>query len=158
MEHLKPMPPSQPEVRRATVRDAGALAPLFDDYRRFFTQRGDLETSLRFLRERLERGESVVPAAFVDGAPAGFAQLYPLFSSWYARRQWFLSDLYVAPEFRTRGIGKRLVAACAEFARGDGARAILVELPYSQPHLTAFYGALGFEKDAVFELYRLVVD
>lgn len=152
------MPPPQPEIRPAAARDADALAPLFDDYRRFFTHADDMETSRRFLRERLERGESVVLAAFEGTVPAGFAQLYPLFSSWYARRQWFLSDLYVAPEFRTRGIGKRLVAACGEFAARDGARAILVELPYSQPHLSAFYGALGFEKDAVFELYRLILN
>lgn len=144
-------------IRRATAHDADALAPLFDEYRRFFTKADDLERSRTFLRERLERDESVVLAAFEGTTPAGFTQLYPLFSSWYARRQWFLSDLFVQPEFRERGIGKRLVAACADFARGGGARAVLVELPYSEPHLTAFYGALGFEKDAVFELYRYVI-
>lgn len=149
--------PTELEIRPATAQDADALAPLFDDYRRFFTQTEDLETSRTFLRERLERGESVVLAAFDGAAAAGFLQLYPLFSSWYARRQWFLSDLYVAPEYRTRGVGKRLVETCAGFARRDGARAILVELPFSEPHLAEFYGALGFEKDAVFELYRLVL-
>jgi GNAT superfamily N-acetyltransferase len=134
------------------------LVPLFDTYRRFFTGVPDLDNSRRFLVERLERSDSVVFGAFAGDEAAGFLQLYPLFSSWYARRQWFLSDLYVDDAYRKRGIGKRLVAAAAEFARVGGSRAILVELPYSEPHLVAFYGDLGFAKDSVFELYRLVLD
>jgi ribosomal protein S18 acetylase RimI-like enzyme len=144
-------------IRRATAADTAAIAPLFDDYRRFFTRAPDLDVSTRFLRERLEREESVVFAAFDGTEAAGFLQLYPLFSSWYARRQWFLSDLYVAEAFRERRIGKRLVEASADYAKQTHSRAILVELPYSEPHLARFYGELGFAKDAVFELYRLVL-
>jgi len=142
-------------VRTASLKDLEAIAPLFDAYRRFFTQKPDLETSRRFLGERLERGESVVLAAFERDEAAGFLQLYPLFSSWYCKRQWFLSDLYVDERFRKRGIGKRLVSACIDYAKRSGARAILVELPFSEPHLVKFYGELGFAKDDVFELYRL---
>ncbi|HEY1977964.1 MAG TPA: GNAT family N-acetyltransferase [Candidatus Baltobacteraceae bacterium] len=143
-------------VRTATPEDLDAIAPLFDAYRQFFTEKPDLETSRRFLGERLERGESVVLAAFEREQATGFLQLYPLFSSWYCKRQWFLSDLYVDERFRERGIGKHLVSACVDYAKRSGARAILVELPFSEPHLVKFYGELGFAKDDVFELYRLV--
>jgi ribosomal protein S18 acetylase RimI-like enzyme len=145
-------------IRTAVPADLDAIAPLFDAYRQFFTGGPNLEVSRRFLGERLERQESIVLAAYDGKTAAGFLQLYPLFSSWYARRQWFLSDLYVAEAFRGRGTGKRLVAACVDFAKQTGSRAILVELPYSEPHLTAFYGELGFTKDAVFELYRLALE
>ena len=143
-------------VRSATSADVTAIAPLFDAYREFFTKKPDLAVSSEFLAQRLERGESVVLAAFDGGSVAGFLQLYPLFSSWYARRQWFLSDLFVDPVFRDRGIGKRLVEAAIEYAQQTQSRAILVELPFSEPHLTRFYAQLGFEKDAVFELYRRI--
>ena len=143
-------------VRTATLADVDAIAPLFDAYRRFFTEKPDLEVSRRFLAERLERGESVVLAAYEREEAAGFLQLYPLFSSWYCKRQWFLSDLYVDEGFRERGVGKHLVSACIDYAKRGGARAILVELPFSEPHLVKFYGELGFAKDDVFELYRLV--
>lgn len=145
-------------VRTATPDDLDAIAPLFDAYRRFFTEKPDLEVSRQFLGERLERGESVVLAAFDHDEAAGFLQLYPLFSSWYCKRQWFLSDLYVEERFRERGVGKHLVSACIDFAKRSGARAILVELPFSEPHLVEFYGKLGFTKDAVFDLYRLVTE
>jgi GNAT superfamily N-acetyltransferase len=141
-------------VRTAALGDLDAIAPLFDAYRRFFTEKPDPENSRRFLGERLERRESVVLAAFEGGEAAGFLQLYPLFSSWYCQRQWFLSDLYVGERFRERGIGKRLVSACIDYAKRTGARAILVELPFSEPHLVRFYGDLGFAKDGVFDLYR----
>lgn len=145
-------------VRTASLADLDAIAPLFDAYRRFFTQKPDLETSRRFLAERLERGESVVLAAYEREEAAGFLQLYPLFSSWYCKRQWFLSDLYVDERFRERGIGRHLVCASIDYAKRGGARAILVELPFSEPHLVEFYGKLGFAKDAVFDLYRLIAE
>ena len=95
----------------------------------------------------------------VDGAAiVGFLQLYPLFSSWYCKRQWFLSDLYVDEAARKRGVGSRLVRACIDFAERGGARAILVELPFSEPHLVRFYAEQGFAKDDVFELYRRKTD
>jgi ribosomal protein S18 acetylase RimI-like enzyme len=145
-------------IRTATTGDLDAIAPLFDAYREFFTKAPDLAVSRRFLAERLERGESAVLAAFDGTSAAGFLQLYPLFSSWYAKRQWFLSDLYVDAAFRERGIGKRLVEAAIELASQTDSRAILVELPFSEPHLTRFYSQLGFDRDAVFELYRKSIE
>lgn len=145
-------------IRTALPSDAACIAPLFDLYRQFFTGRADIETSRRFLAERLERNESVVVAAFEDEAAVGFLQLYPLFSSWYAKRQWFLSDLYVVGSHRKRGIGRRLVCSGIDVARSDGSRSILVEIPLSQPHLIAFYISLGFAKDEVFELYRVKLE
>ncbi len=145
-------------VRSASLDDLDAIVPLFDAYREFFTKAPDLDVSRRFLHERLERRESIVLAAFEGPAATGFLQLYPLFSSWYAKRQWFLSDLYVDTAFRERGVGKRLVRAAIDFSKHSGSRAIMVELPFSEPHLTRFYTQLGFDKDAVFELYRFVVE
>ncbi|MBV8375001.1 MAG: GNAT family N-acetyltransferase [Candidatus Eremiobacteraeota bacterium] len=141
-------------IRTAEARDIEDLAPLFDAYRSFFTKGQDLAVSRAFLIERIMRNESVVLAAFEETVCAGFLQLYPLFSSWYCKRQWFLSDLYVEPRFRGRGVGKRLVRACLDFAGKTAARAVLVELPLSEPHLVRFYEQLGFAKDGVFDLYR----
>jgi ribosomal protein S18 acetylase RimI-like enzyme len=144
-------------IRTAAIGDLDGLVPLFDAYRTFFTKRPDLEVSRTFLSARIEREESVILAAFEDKACSGFLQLYPLFSSWYCRRQWFLSDLYVEPRFRERGVGKRLVRACLDYADKTDARAVLVELPLSEPHLVRFYERLGFSKDGVFDLYRAAV-
>ena len=77
-------------TRRATLDDLDALAPLFADYRTFYSMTPDLDTARRFLHERLSRGESVVFLAELDGRPAGFTQLYPMFSSVRAQRTFIL--------------------------------------------------------------------
>ncbi len=100
--------------------------------------------------------ESVIfVARDADGA-VGFIQLYPLWSSWYCRRIWFLSDLYVKESARKRGIGARLVERVIEHARETNAVSVMVELPRREPHLEAFYHRLGFGRDEVFELARYV--
>jgi len=141
-------------ISRATRSDVDAIVPLFDAYRAFFTGGDRDEESRNFLDERLSRDESVVFVARTDERTVGFIQLYPLWSSWYCRRIWFLSDLYVAESARKRGVGGRLVERAIQYARETNAASIMVELPRSEPHLAEFYGRLGFERDPIFELAR----
>ena len=141
-------------VERASASDAAEIAPLFDAYRRFFTGRDERVRSGTFLDERLRRDESVVFVARLDGAVCGFVQLYPLWSSWYCGRIWFLSDLYVAETARRLGAGARLVERIKAFAAETDASSVLVELPMREPHLRGFYARLGFHEDEVFALAR----
>ena len=68
-------------IRRATPDDLDAVAALFDAYRRFYGQPGDVPRAHAFLAERIGRDESVVLLAEDAGTTLGFTQLYPLFSS-----------------------------------------------------------------------------
>jgi ribosomal protein S18 acetylase RimI-like enzyme len=133
-------------TRLATLDDLDALAPLFADYRVFYSQTRDLDTSLRFLHERLSRGESAVILAFLDGddTPVGFTQLYPMFSSVRAARTYILNDLYVAEHARRRGVGEALLSAAADFGRSRGA--IRLELETTPDNLKAqsLYRAQGW--------------
>ncbi|MBV8196846.1 MAG: GNAT family N-acetyltransferase [Candidatus Eremiobacteraeota bacterium] len=141
-------------VSRATEDDAAAVAPLFHAYREFFAGPQDAAASTRFLAERLLRGDSVVFVARSAGRAVGFIQLYPLWSSWYCERIWFLSDLYVEESARKSGVGARLVTRVIEHARETHARSIMVELPRREPHLREFYARRGFKRDEIFELAR----
>ena len=47
----------------------------------FYRQDSDLEGAKVFLRNRMERKESVIFVAVEDGEYIGFTQLYPSFSS-----------------------------------------------------------------------------
>lgn len=139
---------------RATAEDADTVAPLFDAYRAFFTGKSDEAGSLAFVQERLKNLDSAIFLATGDGSACGFVQLYPLFSSWYARRIWFLSDLYVKPESRGKGIATGLVQHVKQFANETKAGSVMVELPKAEPHLYRFYDAMGFHLDTVFDLAR----
>jgi GNAT superfamily N-acetyltransferase len=141
-------------IERAVSGDLSELVPLFDAYRRFFAGHADASESHGFLAQRFERRDSVVFTARAGDALVGFVQLYPLWSSWYCRRIWFLSDLYVSEASRGLGIGRRLVERAVEYARETAASSVMVELPHREPHLARFYAELGFHKDAVFDLAR----
>jgi GNAT superfamily N-acetyltransferase len=143
-------------IRPATPADVDQLVPLFDAYRTFFAG-GTPAGSRAFLAERLGAGEGVFFLAFEGERATGFLTLYPLFSSWYATRIWFLSDLYVHEAFRKAGIGKRLVEAAKRFAHENGSRSIMVEIPHREPHLVTFYEELQFMRDRDFNLHRYYV-
>jgi GNAT superfamily N-acetyltransferase len=138
----------------AGLEDLADLVPLFDAYRAFFAGSHDAAESKRFLAERLGCKDSVVFLARSGERAEGFIQLYPLWSSWYCRRIWFLSDLYVRELSRKRGLGRRLVESALAHARATNASSVMVELPHREPHLRAFYAGLGFHQDEVFDLAR----
>lgn len=144
-------------IRRATTADLPALAPLFDAYRRFYGQPGDLARADAFLRERLQRDESVVLLAERDGAAAGFTQLYPMFSSVRTARLWILNDLFVAEHARRAGLARALLDAAAAFARETGARGIMLETSQDNLPARALYRAAGWNEDAS-QWYSLAFD
>ena len=61
-------------IRRATIEDAEAIAPLFDLYCRFYEQPSDPALARRFIGERLQQGESVIFLAEAQAAKAAAAQ------------------------------------------------------------------------------------
>ena len=108
-------------VRQATLADLDALAALFDAYRRFQGRPADLAAARDFLRSRFEHEESIVFIAEVGGVPAGFAQLYPSFSSVALRRVYILNDLFVDASARRRHVASRLLEAVEAYAWSFGA-------------------------------------
>jgi ribosomal protein S18 acetylase RimI-like enzyme len=136
-----------PSIRRAGLGDLDQLVPLFDAYRRFYQQPGDLPRARDFLRERLQRDESVILLAVQDGAAVGFTQLYPMFSSVRTARIWILNDLYVAGQARRSGAARGLLDAAARFAREEGAARLMLETGRDNAPARALYRALGWSED-----------
>lgn len=145
-------------IRRATTVDLDALAPLFDRYRQFYGQHDDSAASHAFIAQRLQRNESVVLLASLDGAAAGFTQLYPSFSSVRAARVWVLNDLYVEASARRRGVAQALLAAAAEFARGDGAIRLVLETAPDNHAAQTLYETHGWQRYDDTLRYQLELD
>ena len=134
-------------LRRATLDDLDSVAPLFDAYRRFYHQAGDVTRARDFLHERLSRGESAVLVAELDGRIAGFTQLYPMFSSVRTARLWVLNDLYVEESARRHGLARALLDAAADFAREQGATGLMLETSRDNEPARALYRAAGWSED-----------
>jgi len=94
--------------------------------------------------------------AFADGqAPAGFAIFFTNYSTFLAKPGIYLEDLFVRPEFRSRGIGKALLLHLARLAnqRGCG-RLEWAVLDWNQPAID-FYESLGAERKKDWTICRL---
>ncbi len=135
-------------IRRADEGQLDAVAPLFDAYRQFYGQPGDLRRARDFLAERMHSGESVVLLAERDGRATGFVQLFPMFSSLRTARVWVLNDLFVDAEARRSGVGRALMQAAADFARQDGASRMVLETSQDNDAARALYRAVGWEEES----------
>lgn len=146
------------QVRQATTADIEALIPLFEWYRQFYKRASDLDGARAFLTERLERGESVIFLALLDdGTPAGFTQLYPIFSSTAMQRRWLLNDLFVAPEARKAGVGRALLTRAQTHAQESHARGLMLQTAVDNIPAQRLYESLGWERDNDFYVYNLSV-
>jgi len=134
-------------IKRATVEDLDAVAPLFDAYRGFYGQASDLPRARDWLKARMQASESVVLLAEADGKALGFVQLYPMFSSVGTARTWILNDLYVDAAARRGGVARTLLDAAAGFARDDGARSIVLETTRDNTPARALYRNAGWNED-----------
>jgi ribosomal protein S18 acetylase RimI-like enzyme len=143
------------DIRRATPADLDLVAPLFDAYRQFYACSPDPDLARRFLGDRLERGESVVFVAVADGEGVGFVQLYPTFTSIGARRAWILNDLFVAPEARRQGVGRRLMDAARQMAEEMGAAWLELATAKDNDRAQALYRSCGYNKDEVYDRFKL---
>ncbi|KAJ2811258.1 acetyltransferase [Coemansia furcata] len=75
--------------------------------------------------------------------PAGFALYFYNFSTWLGRPGLYLEDLFVCPEFRSLGIGKRLLVQLAQVAKDrECGRFEWVVLDWNEPAIQ-FYLRLG---------------
>ncbi len=141
-------------VRQAVLADLEALASLFDQYRRFQGQPGNLPAASAFLRDRFDHGESVLFIAFDGETPVGFAQLYPSFSSVTLSRVYILNDLYVAEAGRRRGVASALLAALEAYAWTFGAARVTLNVARDNTSAQALYQSQGWSQDQQFHMFH----
>jgi GNAT superfamily N-acetyltransferase len=142
-------------VRKATIHDLEAIAPLFDAYRQFYKQPSDPATATRFLAERIRHSESTILVAIDDGEVLGFVQLYPSFSSVSAARIYILNDLFVTAEARTRGVARTLLRSAAGFAKAAGAVRMTLQTELTNAPARALYDSEGWRLQTEYANYDL---
>ena len=100
------------------------------------------------------QGPCVVFLADATGAPAGFTQLYPSFSSVSLARTFILNDLFVVPSARRTGVGSELLRAATEYARSLGAVRVTLNTDIGNTTAQAVYEARGWKRDREYFVYH----
>ena len=144
------------EIARASIRDLDDLVPLFDGYRRFYGQRSDLIAARAYLRDRIERDESVICLAYTHPREAaGFTQLYPSFSSVSLKPLWILNDLFVRSDVRRGGVARSLLERARVHALEARAKGLTLSTGVSNKAAQALYESCGWQRDDEFFQYHL---
>jgi ribosomal protein S18 acetylase RimI-like enzyme len=147
------------KIVKAEEKDLEELGRLFNLYRIFYEEEDDLEKASRYILERFNHGDSeIFVAQEGNDELTGFVQLYPSFCSVSAVPILILYDLYVDSSHRGKGIGRLLMSAARDFAKGNGFKRLELSTAKDNHIGQSLYESLGYELDEEFLRYSLDVD
>lgn len=132
-------------IRAATERDCVTIYSFIQElaeYERLLDQVTGTEDDVRssFFGPG-SRVEAVL--ALVHDVPVGFAVFFHNYSTFLCRPGLYIEDLYVRPEYRGRGFGRRLLSHLAGVARNRGCgRMEWAVLDWNSPAI-GFYETIG---------------
>ncbi len=133
-------------IRQAGAGDAGIIHAMVQALARDLDHVGDVKSSAEDQARFGPAGSAVFDALIAEqgGQPVGLCIYFLTYSSWRGRPGVFVLDLYVAPQARAQGLGRRLLANAAQRGRAQGADYLHLAVHDSNPQARAFYDRLGF--------------
>ncbi|MEM6804374.1 MAG: GNAT family N-acetyltransferase [Bacteroidota bacterium] len=145
------------EIKKAGISDLDLIVPLFDAYRQFYKQESDPKKVRAFLHTRIQKEESVILLAVMEGQEMvmGFTQLYPSFSSVSMQRLWILNDLFVDKKHRKKGVATALMNTARQLAEDTRSKGLVLETGKENTQAQALYEKLGYIKEEDYFVYNL---
>lgn len=145
------------EIRDATNVDIPIILQLIRDLATYERAPDDVVATEEGLREVLFGPEpsAKVVIAFENTTAVGFAVYFFNFSTWLGRPGLYLEDLFVKPEMRGRGYGRKLLVHLAKIARDRGCgRMEWAVLDWNEPAI-GFYKTIGARPLEDWRIFRL---
>jgi GNAT superfamily N-acetyltransferase len=144
-------------IRPATVRDVPTILGFIRDLAKYEHLEHQVAATEATLRDTLfgARPYAEVVFACLSGEPVGFALFFHNFSTFLGRPGIYLEDLYVRPEARRHGLGRRLLTwlAALTVERRCG-RLDWSVLDWNEPSIR-FYRSLGAVPMDEWKIFRL---
>jgi GNAT superfamily N-acetyltransferase len=149
--------PDRLALRRATVDDVPTILELIRGIAEYERLSHEVEATEALLRTHGFGPRPIFEAilAEVDGRALGFALYFFTFSTFKARPTLYLEDLFVRPESRGRGIGRRLLVQLARIAvERDCGRMEWSVLNWNTPARDFYFklGAVAMDEWTVFRM------
>jgi ribosomal protein S18 acetylase RimI-like enzyme len=132
-------------VRRATPGDAESVARLLHDFQEEFDEPSPGVEALQDRYADLIRNRDMIVLLVGEG-PDGFAQIRfrPWVYSAGPNAHSYLEELYVVPRLRGNGLGRALLEAAMDTARGEGAGFMELGTAESDTAARSLYESAGF--------------
>jgi ribosomal protein S18 acetylase RimI-like enzyme len=139
--------------------DVADLLPLIAEYQRFYGVPTPDESRNRvfFARFLGTSDAGCILGARRDGQLVGYACLYFAMSSVEAEDIVVLNDLYVVPDARGGGVGRRLIEATTTVARARDVGRVRWSTAIDNRRAQRLYEQMGAERTTWFE-YEVVID
>ena len=145
---------SRVQIRAARPPDVPLLLPLIEQYWRFehidgFDPARITPVLTRVLSD-MRLGRAWI--AYDGDVAAGYLLGVFVFSLEYQGLTAIIDELFVLPDHRSLGLGRRLLEVAETQFRGQGCTSVSLELGRANVIARAFYASLGYEHRAGFEL------
>ncbi len=136
----------QISLRPATAGDAEIIHRMISDLADYLQLEDHLESCPDDFRRHLSGNPPAVHGVIAecDGEAVGLSLFFPSFSSWRGARGVYIQDLYVAPDVRASGLGKRILTRVLRTAHDLwGAEYLRLAVGESNLEGQGFYEKLG---------------
>jgi GNAT superfamily N-acetyltransferase len=145
------------QIREANVDDSALILRFVQELADYEKSGDQVTATVESLASTLFGTDSRVTTliATIDGTPAGFAMYFYNISTWQGKKGLYLEDLYVTPQYRHAGVGKRLLQRLASIAVENGCgRFEWMVLDWNQPAID-FYQSIGAKPMSEWVKYRM---
>jgi GNAT superfamily N-acetyltransferase len=148
-------------LRFATPQDAPAISRLVSELARYEKLEHEVISSSVDFQRILEDPKSKVEVllAFWSGESVGFALFFENFSTFLGKPGLYLEDLFVQPEFRTKGIGTALMTRLIQIAQERKyGRVEWAVLDWNEAAIKFYTEKIGAKLMSSWRICRLVLD
>ncbi len=152
-----PALPKEITIRMAAPEDAPTIAALVRELAIFVKHEHHAKATPDDFRRHLFGPRPAAEAALAElgGKAVGFAMWFNTFSTFRGQPGLYLEDVFVRPEYRSRGIGKALLAAVAAQALERGCGRLEWSVLNWNAAAAGFYRSLGARPLDEYTVYRI---
>lgn len=138
------------EIRNATAHDIPVILELLYELGRPRPQNDrDVDEFSNLVMKYVTEDDKKILLAKFDNKIVGMASMMLLPRMNRKNPEMYIPDLIVGKEYQNKGIGKRLVESCIDFAKKNKCYRIRLESGNQRKEAHNFYRKIGFEQSAL---------
>lgn len=144
-------------IRKATIEDADLILGFIRELARYEKAEAEVIATVEDIEKNLFNSNTTTKALICtsDQTPIGIAIYFLNFSTWLGKNGLYLEDLYISPNHRGSGAGKKLLKYLAQLAvENDYGRLEWNVLDWNEPAIK-FYESVGAKAQSEWIGYRL---